>query len=416
MTQSRSAVDGSGPREHAANAEKSPSAYRWFVLLLIWFALLLSFIDRMAWANVAPVVSTSLGLSISSLNIFVSAFFAGYVASNALGGVLTDRIGPRLTLAAAMVPLGITTFFFGSITTIGAGMLLQALMGLAAGTDFAACIKLLSAWFDRKHRAKAVGIVMTSVSFAVLATNSIIPIVLKHVQWATVYQVLGVVTTTFGALCLLLVRNAPKSDAPVLSKEKKPILSQIVSVFSDRNMVLATLAGTGANWATWGFVFWANALMQKGYGFTPIQTGGVIAAFGTIAIFAKPAVGVLSDWIGPPRKRLGIFTLAVFVASLFLFGTRTTLPGFTFAALLLGAVAFCWGPIITSIITELAGLEKAGSAVGVTNAVFQIATTAVPVVVGYAFSVTGSFLVAFSVLAFGPAISTLCLVFLKERT
>ncbi|MBR8030144.1 MFS transporter [Burkholderia cenocepacia] len=390
------------------------SAYRWFLLFVIWIALLLSFIDRLAWANVAPAVSSALGLTTVSLNIFVSAFFAGYVVSNVLGGLLTDRAGPRITLVAALVPLGIATFLFGSTTSVVLGILLQGLMGLAAGADFAACIKLLSSWFDRKHRAKAVGIVMTSTSIAVVLTNAFIPQLLKAHSWSSVYYVLGITTAIFGGLCFILVREAPVQDEAGEDRIPIPMSEGVRALLSNVDLVFVTIAGLGANWATWGFIFWANALMQKGYGFTAVQTGGVIAIFGVVGMLSKPLIGTLSDWIGPPRRRLAAATLLVFCGTLLWFGTRHSLTEFQFAAFAVGAVAFCWGPLVTSMVTELAGLELAGTAVGITNAIFQVGTTAVPIIVGYAYAQSGSFLAAFSVLALGPAVAVICLLFVRE--
>jgi len=62
-----------------AGQDESGSAYRWVILLVTWAAFLLSFIDRLAWGNVAVSVGASLGMSIAALGVFVTAFYVGYV-------------------------------------------------------------------------------------------------------------------------------------------------------------------------------------------------------------------------------------------------------------------------------------------------------------------------------------------------
>src|SRR5258707_15172138 len=78
-----------------AGQDESGSAYRWVILLVTWAAFLLSFIDRLAWGNVAVSVGASLGMSIAAVGVFVTAFYVGYVAANALGGVFVRWASSR---------------------------------------------------------------------------------------------------------------------------------------------------------------------------------------------------------------------------------------------------------------------------------------------------------------------------------
>src|SRR5206468_6877040 len=109
------------------------------------------------WANVAVSVGESLGLTVAALGVFVTAFYVGYVSSNALGGFFVDRFGGRLMLLVALVPLGAFTFCFSYVRSVPAGIALQLLMGLAAGVEYAACIKLFTTWVGGPDRGRAVG-------------------------------------------------------------------------------------------------------------------------------------------------------------------------------------------------------------------------------------------------------------------
>src|SRR5258706_4970479 len=85
-----------------AGQDESGSAYRWVILLVTWAAFLLSFIDRLAWGNVAVSVGASLGMSIAALGVFVTAFYVGYVAANAIGGFFTDWLCGRVMVIAGL--------------------------------------------------------------------------------------------------------------------------------------------------------------------------------------------------------------------------------------------------------------------------------------------------------------------------
>ena len=147
-----------------ATAAAEPVSYRWGILFIAWISFLVSFIDRLAWGNVAISVGQSLGMPVAALGIFVTAFYIGYVIANFIGGFSCDWLGPRVVLAGAIIPLGVFTLLFGFTTSVTIGLIIQALMGLAAGADYSACVKLITAWFDKRNRGFAMGLFLTAFS------------------------------------------------------------------------------------------------------------------------------------------------------------------------------------------------------------------------------------------------------------
>lgn len=384
-------------------------AYRWVVLAVAWGALLMAFVDRLAWANLAVQVSGSLGLPIAGLGVFVTAFYIGYVSANVLGGVATDKLGPSRMLTLAIIPLGICTLLFSFTSSVVMGLGLQLLMGLAAGADYSACVKLAATWFEFRFRGRAMGILITASSAAVVLTNASVPSLSAWLGWAGVYKVLGVTTMLVGLLCWLLLRDAaPTGDARALPQPVSALLR-------NRDLVLLGLVGFGAMWGTWGFAFWVNALMIKGHGISPVRAGLITAVFGIGAIVAKPLVGLLSDWLGGRRKALVIICLASFTAMLLLFGWLQTELEFLIAAPILGITAFVYSPLLAAMVAEIAGPTLVGSATGSTNAFWQLGSVIVPVAVGVVFQSTHSFGAAFIALALGPLVGTVIMFAVRER-
>jgi len=385
------------------------AVFRWAILAVAWLALLMAFVDRLAWANVAVQVGGSLGLPIAGLGVFVTAFYVGYVGSNAIGGIATDRLGASRMLTMAMIPLGVCTFLFSYTSSVPVGLALQMLMGLAAGADYSACVKLTATWFEFRIRGRAMGLLVTASSIAVVLTNAFVPTLMLWLGWAGVYKVLGLVTVLVGAICWLVLRDAqPKADSAVI---KAPISS----LFRNRNLLLLSVVGFGALWGTWGFAFWVNALMIKGHGISPVRAGLIAAMFGAGAIVAKPLIGLLSDWLGGRRKILNLICLAGFASMLMLFGMLETEVAFLVAAPLLGITAFAYTPLMAAMIAEIAGPALVGSATGLTNAFWQLGSVIVPLVVGVVFQATNSFAGAFVALAAGPLLAMLVMLAVKEE-
>ncbi len=297
-------------KEPAGSALTAMPAYRWIVLTIAWLALLFAFVDRLAWANVSIKVGGALGLPLGSLGMFVTAFYVGYVIANALGGLGTDRFGPSRMLAFALIPLGLSTFAFSYTTSTLMGLAIQAVMGLAAGADYSACVKLTATWFDFKMRGRAMGLLTTASSVAVVATNAIVPSLTAIIGWTGVYQILGALTAGVGVLCLTVLRDAEIPRAPSATSPSLEVLAH------NKDLALLALIGFGALWGTWGFAFWVNALIVKGHGLSGATAGIIAAMFGVGAIFSKPLVGLVSDLLGGKRKPILIVCFASFTAML----------------------------------------------------------------------------------------------------
>jgi len=411
---------GAGSAAAAAAADEpgtSTHAYRWVVLAVAFAAFFITFLDRLAWANANLLASQSLQIPVAALGVFVTAFYVGYVSASALAGFVTDRIGARLMLFLALAPLAASTFLFGLTTSFAMGLLLQGLMGLCAGADYAACIKLVASWFGRAERGRALGLFSTAPSIGVACANAVFPGLLLIIDWRTLYWGLGGLTALVALTCLALLADSPgKSRAEVRPVERDPAEWRrgLKALSRDRNLLLIALAGFGANWGTWGFAFWATALMVRGYQLSPVDAGVVALIFGIAAAISKPIYGFLSDILGGKRRNLVIYDLLAFTAMLVIFGLMTSKQGFLLAAPFLGLTAVVYSPLLAAMITEKVDQRFTATATGVINALWQLGSVIVPSIVGVVFAATGSFAVAFAVLAAGPLIASLCMFAVRE--
>lgn len=397
----------------ATVADKTETTfYRWFVLAFAWLALLITFVDRLAWANVAVTVGQNLALPLAALGVFVTAFYTGYVVANALGGFVSDRAGPRVVIFCSLLPLGIATFLFGNTTSLTFGLICQALMGLAAGVDYSACVKLVMMWFAKEERGRAMGLLTTATSLGVVVANAIVPSLMKSVGWENVYRIFGVSTVALGVVIFAALRRDPPHAAP---PRRAPFWSEAADLLSNRSLVLLAVGGFAAMWGTWGFTFWANALMVKGHHISAIEAGAVVSSFGIGAVISKPLIGLLSDWLGGRRKPLLVLCFVGFAVTLLVYGNLTGLRQFSFVAPLLGVFAFAYTPLLAAMIGETVGVARTGAATGLTNAVWQIGSVIVPGVIGVVYQSTGSFVAAFATLAAGPVVAAVCMLLLVER-
>ena len=342
-------------------------------------------------------------LPLASLGIFVTAFYVGYVLSNILAGFAGDLLGPRITLTVSLLCLAAATAGFGLVQTMATGLAMQVLMGLSAGADYAAGVKLIATWFGRLERGRAMGLFMTATSLAVLLVNLTVPVLLDATSWRSVYLVLGIATAAVGVAAFAVVRDRPGARVVQQRADYRALLG-------NRQLLLLGLAGFGALWGTWGFAFWAGTLMTRGRGLSSTQAGLVLALFAAGALVAKPAVGWLSDLLNG-RRGLAIGCLLFFAAMLLVFSQLDGFTVFAAAGPLLGVGAFGYSPLMNTMVAEASGARMAASGAGFTNAFWGLGNVVVPSVVGLVFAATGSFALAFVTLAVGPLAGAACLAF-----
>lgn len=385
------------------------SRYRWNVLLFVWAAFVLSCIDRYAWGTIAAPVGQVLGIQIAMLGAFATAFYLGYAVANLAGGPLTDLIGGRAALLVAMIPLGIATFCFGYVTTLASGIVVQVFMGLASGADYCAGLKLINAWFGR-DKGRAIGIFSTATSISIAAANMLVPALRTTYGWSNAFHILGVATAVVGILAFLGTGRAPAH-----ATREKLTSGHLKGLACNRNFILLSVAGCAGLWGTIGFVSWANVLLTKHFGFTTAVSGGVLSVVGVAAFISKPLIGWISDLIPLHRRYLAIACLTLFAVVLVAFGACGTLTQLYLIAPLLGVAGYGYLAVLITQITNVAGKTSAGSAAGISNALWQLGGALAPIVVGLTFARTGSFLCALAVVAIGPVIGAVTLLFIRKE-
>jgi sugar phosphate permease len=385
--------------------------YRWVILLLCWAAFTMTSVDRATWGPAAGSVGKDLGVELAALGLFATTYYIGYVLSNAYGGFLADWLGPRLVVGASILLSGSFMLLFGEVHSQGLGMLFQALVGLCAGAEFGGGVKIIASWFSPERRGVAMGVFMTATSLGLVIANAMVPSMIQAGSWRTSYHLFGFTSIAIGILCLVFLRSGPAGP----EREKQPReLPNLRPLMRNRNLLLLGVAGFGALWGTYGFITWANLLMVKGAGVNPVQAGIVLVIFGAVAIFSKPLIGIVADFLKIPYRMLVISILAVFAATLLLFSFATDIVQFLWIAPVLGIAAYVYSPLMIAMIPTFSGERLSGSASGGVNAFWQLGSTVVPAVVGMVFGATGSFQMAFFTLAAGPLLAIIPMLAIRQ--
>lgn len=384
--------------------------YRWVVLVLCWAAFTMTSVDRATWGPAASSVGDDLGVTLAGLGLFATTYYVGYVISNLIGGYLADWIGSRVTVGVSILLSGLLMFGFGEVTSHAAGIVFQGLIGLCAGAELGAGVKVITTWFLPERRGFAMGVFMTATSLGLVVANAVVPSLIEAYTWRASYHLFGACSVAIGILCLILLRPGPINESG--AAHGRPDLRPLMR---NRSLMLLGLAGFSALFGTYGFVTWSNLLMTRGAGIDPVDAGTVLVVFGAVAVCGKPVVGFVGDALKLSRRNLTIIILVAFSTFLVAFSFASSLTLFLLIAPFLGLAAYVYSPVMLAMIPSLSGSQLAGSAAGAVNATWQLGSTLAPALIGVVYGATDSFQVVFLVLAVGPLLGVLAMLGIRPR-
>ncbi|HAB24902.1 MAG TPA: MFS transporter, partial [Pantoea sp.] len=131
---------------------------RWTIVLLLFLVYMINYLDRVALSLTLPLVEKDLAINAEQFGMIFGSFFFGYALFNFVGGVATDRFGPKIVLGIAV---GMWSLFCG-MTALATGfwsmLILRVLFGMAEGPICASANKAINGWFPKKQAATAMGL------------------------------------------------------------------------------------------------------------------------------------------------------------------------------------------------------------------------------------------------------------------
>ena len=146
--------------------------------------------------------------------------------------------------------------------------------------------------------------------------------------------------------------------------------------------------------------------------------GGLLAMTEAAGAFGKPASGLISDrLLGGRRKRAfllmggmaGIFCLVLGIGG-------SNLGWMLYPVLIiLGMMGTGWGGLYATLAGELGGRESAGVATGTSASVVVLGIIVGPLLFGYIVDTTGSFQIAWLILALSAVMSVIFVSLIREH-
>lgn len=417
MLQSEAPWVGLDPRVKATHT-------RHLMLLMVFLATVINYLDRTNLSVAAPLLSKELKLDEAQMGFLFSAFAWTYAICNLPGGYVVDRFGARITYALSL-------FFWSAATALQslagsfAGLFnLRLAVGAAEAPAFPANNRVVTLWFPTRER----GIASSSfVSGQYIGTGLCTPLlfwVAATWGWRAIFFVTGVSGVLISVGWWLVYRDPLKSrranaaeireitagGAGIGEQKRTPFRWRDVwELLSYRQIWALCIGKFSVSVAIFFLLTWFPSYLIHERGLSLLKAGGYAMAPYLAAAIGVLVGGACSDVLLKRgvsltfARKLPIVTGFLLTSTIFLANFTTsnlsTISVLTCAFFFSGVSSNGW-----AVASDVAPLRLVGLTGGIINFAANLAGIVTPVAVGYIVKNTHSYFWALSLVAVIPAV------------
>lgn len=358
------------------------SNIRWVVLLFLFLATTLLYIDRSALGIMAPFLQKEIGWSEQEYGNINTAFMTGYAICFLIMGSFIDRIGSRLGYALSV---GLWAFAQASaaLARNWIGFALSR-TGLSVGQsgNFPVANKVLAEWFPKKERALAVGLFNGGSNAGTLISPLVIPVIVATFEnnWRAAFLWTLPLSALWIAGWLVFYRkpgqhrlvNAEELDYINEDKELNTKGKITWSLLIRRREVWAICAGKFiADPIWWFYMFWGAKFLNSKFGLDLKEIGLPFFVIYLLSWAGGIFIGWLSSnflkrgWTLDKGRKTGLLVCAAFALPVMLVPHTQSM---WIAVLLISVAAggHCgWSANIFSLVSDIFPAKATASVTGI---------------------------------------------------
>ncbi|UIJ47436.1 MFS transporter [Sphingomonas cannabina] len=280
----------------AASRPRPVGYIRWTICILLFAAVVLSYVDRLVLPVLKPMLQAEYGWSETGYGYVNVAFQAAYGIGFLFFGRLIDRVGAKAGYLIAMGTWTVAHMAQALVTSTLGFAIARIPLAIGESGTYPAALAAASEWFPQRERALAIGIFNAGANVGAIVTPLIVPALTLWLGWESAFWGTGLLNLVWIAAWVIYYRRPREhpriTEAEVAYIESDPPIVQ-------QPVPWRRLLATRQAWAYmsgrflidpvwWMFLFWLPdflsrryAIDLKGYG-PPLIAIYVIADIGSI--------------------------------------------------------------------------------------------------------------------------------------
>ncbi len=410
--------------------DKNIGNYRWRVLVLIFFATTINYIDRQVLGMLKPYIAQDLGWTESGYGYIVTAFQVAYAMGLLFAGRILDKIGTKSGYTIAISIWSFAGMAHAAARSVFSFGLARFFLGLGESANFPAAIKSVAEWFPKKERALATGFFNSGSSIGAIVAPIIVTSVTVVYGWQWAFLITGALGLVWIVFWLLFYK-LPQNHAKLSKSEYLHILSDQDSA-NDQSMSwreIIAFRPTKAicmtrfitDWVWWFFLFWGPAFLNKTFGVNlqevvlPLIIIYSSAAFGGIFIGWVSSTFIKSGKSIDYSRKTSILICALIVLPIMAAPKINNLWIVTWLISMATAAHQGWASNIFTIVSDIFPKRVVGTVVGLSGFSGAVGGALAASIVGLVLQSTNSYFLILSVAGFSYLMAWMILKLMIPR-
>ncbi len=375
---------------------------RWVIVVLLFTASLINYLDRAAISFALPLISKDFHLTSTTKGLLLSSFFWSYALMQIPIGWCADRLNLRWLYAGAFALWSLAQGLTGLAGSLAALAGLRILLGVGESIYLPGGSKIVSLLFSDKERGLPSGLFDFGTRTGLVLEGILVPWLLVRYGWRHTFLLLGLTALVWLIPWFLIFPRRMRSVSNGLSSAQSTTSSGTRwRALANRNLLGICLGFFCFDYYWYVLVTWLPDYLVTVRHFSIVQAGFYASvAFFTFGL-AEPIGGWIADSLirrgwNETWTRKGIVTMAFFTG-LFLVAALRVADARTAVGLLIGAslVGLSTGNLLV-ILQSCAPPERVGIWTGAENFAGNLAGIIAPLAIGSLIKTSGSYVPGFA--------------------
>ena len=347
-----------------------------FFILIALIGGLAIFSSTLSKTPVLPLFAQALQASPSEIGWIVMASTLPGILISFPAGALSDFLGRRRLLLAALVIFASAPFLYLVVSNSWQLMAVRFYHGFATAIFGTVVTAAIAARYTADRAAK-----LSTYSSITIIGRSLAPFLGGFLISVASFQAVYIACAISGVLALgggLLLRDDTPRAATRL--QLPPFWSSLKTVLRDRGIMLVSTI-EAAQYLTFGAIEAFLALYAASLGIPAWQIGVILGVQLLSIVFAKPLMGKVSDRVG--RKQIILPGLLIGAVSIGLLPFATSVIALSILSLTFGLGFATVTSSTAALVADLTQDNRYGSSMGVLRTIMDIGQSIGPVLTGW---------------------------------
>ena len=338
---------------------------RWAIVALVFFAIMLNYVDRQILALLKPTLEAEFAWSDRDYANMLSGFQVAAAVAFLGTGWFIDRVGLRAGFGVGVALWSLAGMAHAFATSVFGFIAARIVLGAAESIGTPAAVKSAATYFTQRERSVALGIGNTAPNVGAVVTPLVIPALAVAFGWQAAFLVAGGLGLAW-VVAWFLIKVPPVADGGVA-----PTPVPWASLLRKRETAAIAVAKVLSDQVWFFMLAWLPDLFHRMFGLQqgtvglPVALAYAMAAAGALTGGWLPTRLMAAGWSVDRARKVTLFTYALLILPVPLVMLVNSPWS---AALLLGLGLFAHQGFSTNVFglaTDIVSARSVGSTIGI---------------------------------------------------